>query len=350
MKNKIRMVSLVNNLWRLKMGLAKPIVLGLWITDKCNSHCVFCNIWKKGITDLNLSKFEEQLQKSKILKNINFFGITGGEPFLHKDVTKFVDVISKYTKPVQIRFGSNGFATDLITNKLKEICTNNKNIPINVKFSIDGMSETHNKLRGVMDGFSKTMRTIDNLKKLNFPNLSLSLSFTANSKNYKEIGDVLDIAEHKKIGFFYKPVMKAKVLESENISKDLFLTKEQLKYLKDKFHKRLFDFYDKKNFGERVVHKNYLRFLEQYYKNPARLFQCYACSASFHIDSNGNVYSCVQNKVIFGNIYKDKFDKIWKNQKTSKLRAVIKNSNCHCTCTGEMFPNILINKFPLGLI
>ena len=83
--------------------------------------------------------------------------------------------------------------------------------------------------------------------------------------------------------------MKAKALKSEDISNDLFLSKEQFKNIKDKFHRELFDFYDKRNFGEKLMHKNY-------------------------------------------------------------LRTKIKNSSCHYTCTSEMFSNILINKFPLGLI
>ncbi len=342
--NKLKELSLVTHLLQLRMGIIKPIALSLWITEKCNSRCVFCNIWKDGTMDLNPIKFQDQIQNSKILRNIKYFVITGGEPFLHKDITKFVDIISKFANPLQIRFASNGFATDLIIEKVKEMCINNKNILINIKFSIDGTRHTHDKLRNTECGFDKAMRTIDNLKKLSFPNLTLSLSFTANTRNYKEIGDVLAIAKQKEIGFFYKPVMKSKVLKSENISNDLFLSKKQFKYIKDNFHKELFNFYNKRSFSERLIHKSYLRFLEQYYEHPSRLFPCYACSASFHIDSKGNVYSCARYKFIFGNIYNEQFDKIWKSQIVLKLRTKIKSSNCYCTCTSEVFPNILMNK------
>ena len=337
---------LAKDILLLKYGHCNPLAVTIWVTEKCNSHCVFCDFWKKhSPVDLNFETFNTQLEKSKILKKIKFFGFTGGEPFLNNDIDLFVESIVKKANPIQIRFASNGLATNLIVRNLSAICESNPNTSINIKLSVDGTEKTHDRLRNTPGNFVKTMKTIEKLNKLEFPNLSIGLGFTASALNYKEINSVLNIAKEKKLGFFYKPVVNSKVIKS-NVEKNLFLDEDKINFIKKEAHANIVDYYSNLNFIDKIVHKKYLAYLETYYKEKKRETPCYACSASFHISAKGDVFPCIQRPIVVGNIYKKPFDDIWKSNKSYKIRKVIKTSDCHCTCSSEMFPNIVISSFP----
>jgi len=69
------------------MGLKKPLEIKLQITDSCNFNCDFCFNSQDSKTKGSISKDNAEKIISKVAEEgIKGLRITGGEPFLHKDL------------------------------------------------------------------------------------------------------------------------------------------------------------------------------------------------------------------------------------------------------------------------
>ena len=173
---RILFIKIKNNLNTIMNKKIRPIDATIAITYNCNSRCVMCNIWQ----------MEKQPQLPiDVFKNLSsslcYINISGGEPFLHSGLSEIIKTIKASSPKAQIIISSNGLATDLIINKMRELLKIDHNIGIRI--SIDGIGDMHDKIRG-MDGFyERAIKTIDGLKSLGIKNLGLS--FTILDRNVR---------------------------------------------------------------------------------------------------------------------------------------------------------------------
>src|SRR4030043_1193673 len=116
--------------------MTRPKEITLAVTYRCNSKCSMCNIWK--ITEFDDLPAEEYAKLPSSSLTIN---ITGGEPFLRKDLVEVIRQIHKAAPNSRIVISSNGFLTDRITQVLSEVRKFHPKIGIGV--SVDGIGEGH---------------------------------------------------------------------------------------------------------------------------------------------------------------------------------------------------------------
>lgn len=196
-----------------------PTLLQLCLTDNCQLKCKHCYFGEhRRLHELNveqtkiiLNKFFELRTYFKELgystdKQVSL-NISGGEPLLNKDISKIITLTTPKFK--HTKFMSNG----LIYNK--KICTllNMVSNGITYQISLDGMKESHEKIRGL----GTFIKTTDNIKRIkdDFPSMELLISFNANDINYK---DVIPLAEYVKelgvSGIFFDRYVKTNNLSS----------------------------------------------------------------------------------------------------------------------------------------
>lgn len=170
--------------------LPKDAVIG--VTYNCNSRCIMCDIWKMEPHEkLCVDDFKKL---PKTLRDIN---ISGGEPFLHKDIVDIVKTVHETVPNARIVISSNGFSTKLIETRITEIL---KYVPdVRVGISIDGLEEMHNRVRRIPDGFNKCMQTVDMLKRVGVKNIRLA--FTVTTMNVEDLPKVYDLARQKGVEF-----------------------------------------------------------------------------------------------------------------------------------------------------
>jgi len=151
-----------------------------------------CDIWKiKDSPELNPAEF---LKLPVSLRDIN---LSGGEPFLRKDILEIVQNINVAVPKARLVISSNGFATDLILKKMKEIL---EIMPqIGVAISIDGIGEMHNEIRGIPGGFDRAIATVKGLKEMGMTNLRLA--FTVMEKNVNHFSKVYDLSRELGVEF-----------------------------------------------------------------------------------------------------------------------------------------------------
>jgi Fe-coproporphyrin III synthase len=159
------------------------------VTYRCNSRCRMCNIWQMQDFSGELA-ITDMVKLPSSLQNIN---LSGGEPFLRMDLPEIVAAIKQQCPQVRITISSNGFATAIILDKMKEILKIDPEIT--VALSLDGVGLAHEAVRNIPGAFEKTIATLHGLKKLGVNNLRLA--FTIGDYNTAELKKVYELSRQE---------------------------------------------------------------------------------------------------------------------------------------------------------
>lgn len=156
------------------------------VTWRCNLNCAHCyNGGNQNVKDMDfklIKNIVETAYKYKI-RNIYF---SGGEPLLHKDFDKMLNLVFDYP---YINFGitTNGILLNKDIIKILERLTN-----VNVQVSLDGSTqEIYEQYRG--EGTFESF--ITNFKLLSDSKIRNKATRTAISKiNYKDVSNICNLA------------------------------------------------------------------------------------------------------------------------------------------------------------
>jgi len=322
------------------------------VTYVCNSRCKHCNIWnkykekpKEAKKELKLEEIEEIFEKSQYLKNLQAIDLTGGEPFIRKD---FIDLcgffIEKYPN-AGITIPTNAVNLDLITNKLEEIVKmyNPKNIYIAI--SLDGIGETHDKIRGIPGDYNHVLELIEIIKK-RLPTIKQAVSCTITPENYGDLLKVYKLSKKESIGFglqfaqisgsFYGNIetefeWNETKLDEVNKMINLIIKEYSMKQgILQKMMSCLFD-----------VNTCYLSHMVDFQRNPHMISRCYSGTHSFFMDPYGNIYPCIMLNKKIGNIRELDFDELWLSTEAQEIREFIKDKKCACWTSCETGPSLI---------
>jgi len=236
-----------------------------------------CNIWQikehEGEFDPN--------QLFSIPQNIKDINITGGEPFLRKDLVEIIKILAARNPKANIIISSNGFATNLIVHAIREIRRFKPDI--GVAISLDGIGQAHDMIRGIENGYVLALSTIDALKKEGITNLKIG--FTIGDYNIQELRKIYGLS--RELGV---ELTIAAVHSSENYfskknpiehKKEII---QELEWLKNKE-------LSSGNF-KRWARAYFTHGLIEFIKTGKRLLPDYSGRLSIFIDPQGIVYPC----------------------------------------------------------
>ena len=141
----------------------RPIrYMRLAVTDRCNLRCHYCMPAEgiKYVDRSDLMTYEEMLRMIRIGGDmgIHKVRITGGEPFLRKNLMGFLEEISRLKTIDSWHITTNGTLQHAFIPRLKEIGVGSINL------SLDSMNQERFHTITRRDDFSKVMETIDLLK------------------------------------------------------------------------------------------------------------------------------------------------------------------------------------------
>lgn len=141
--------------------------LRLAVTDRCNLRCFYC-MPERGIqfTDRDeLLTYEEmrRIVQFLVTMGIEKLRITGGEPFVRKDMMDFLAAMSKLKDLRKINITTNGTLTENLVPEFKKLRIHSVNLSLD---SID--RERFHKITR-RDELPTVMRTLDQLLKYDIP-------------------------------------------------------------------------------------------------------------------------------------------------------------------------------------
>ncbi len=137
--------------------------LRLAVTDRCNLRCFYC-MPEDGLQWLSrreLMTYEEMLQicMQLVKMGIEKIRITGGEPFVRKDIMQFLAALSKLEGLNELTITTNGVLTAPHVQELKKIGVKSVNLSLDTLDAGRFFNITRR------DEFSDVMKTLDELLK-----------------------------------------------------------------------------------------------------------------------------------------------------------------------------------------
>lgn len=336
-----------------RLGLApcpKPFVITFSITNKCNSKCKTCNIWCGNSSqefradELDLDELERSF---RTMPQFYYFNISGGEPFLRKDIVEIIKLAVKYLKPKVIHIPTNCLLGEIVVQKTREIleCIP-ENIEFTIKPSFDGIGEEHDSIRGVPGNFELLMRTYYELKNLKakHKNLTVGLGTIISKHNVQKIKEITKYADLLDPDTYINEIAenRSELLNcEEEITPGIDEYRSAVIYFKKK---------SKKSFLSKIIQAFRIVYYDltlQIITKKTQVIPCYSGVLNIHMTPSGYIWPCsiLGYSQIMGNLrdYDYNFSALWKSEPASKVRKYIKDKNCYCPMAGAAYVNMLVN-------
>ena len=314
----------------LNKPFVKPITVTLTLTSKCNLRCVMCDHWKlKNNEELNLEEIKNLIDQIAEW-GVEEIELSGGEPFMRKDVWEIISYAS--SKNVGMNITTNG---TLLTKECVERLLNSK---VNrLQISLDGIRGIQDEIRGVKGAYKKVMRTvrfINSMRKRKKSSIRINATTVVMQKNLPELVRLVRLT--KKAGFdsiTFQPVNDNNLTISKKKSFNPLRVKD-LQELDQQIDK-IVELRKKDDYIGNPV--SYLKSIKDYFRDEKlKKVKCYAGFVGAIITTQGRLWSCMGD---FGGLKKESIQKVWHSKEAKKIRSLIKK--CENPC---LYPCYLSHK------
>lgn len=169
--------------------------LYLFVTSTCNAKCNFCFYWDELNKHADMT-FAEIRHIAESLRGLRTLMISGGEPFIRKDLPEIVHAFAR-NGVHSISIPTNGTLKDRTVKMVKQMLEENPELYVSVGISLDDFAEQHNRIRQIRKCFEKALQTLRELQKLqkNYPNLRVTVSTVLSGYNHKRIDAFVDFVK-----------------------------------------------------------------------------------------------------------------------------------------------------------
>ncbi len=330
-------------------GNASPLYLIFFVTSRCNCRCAHCFYWKELNKHVKEELSPEEIKKiSESMEPLAFLALTGGEPFLRKDLPEIAKIFYENNAVRDFNIPTNGFSTVQIVESAKKIAADCQEAQIGIGISVDEVGKLHDRLRGAKGAFERAIKTFSQLKeaKKDFPNISVSFILNVNSFNQERLGEILSFLESKEPDFIFSTLTRGSPKDPNTANLDI------LQY--EKHYARLTKYNSGRLVSENAVVDALVRakialgaeIEAKTFKE--KKFQGIYCNASDKIGvlfPNGDVAPCELLGEKIGNIREFGYDfkALWNSWKNRELRKKIRGSKCFCTHECFLSSSILFN-------
>ena len=300
-----------------------PTDVSIITTYRCPMQCKMCNIWKHP-TDI---KREIQASELEMLPQLKFVNITGGEPFVRRDLAEIVEVC--FRKAPRVVISTSGYLVDDVL-QLAEKFPN-----IGIRVSIEGLSSINDDLRGRDGGFDRGLKTLMGLRRQGVKDIGFGI--TVSNNNSADMLELYELSKNLKMEFataayhnsYYFHKDDNVITNQEEVTSNFYELIDRL--LAEKNPKSWFRAFF--NLG-----------LINYIRGNRRLLPCEAGTVNFFIDPYGEVYPCngLEErywKESFGNIRNvQTFEDLWYGPQADKVRELVRTCPKNCWMVGTAAP------------
>jgi len=273
----------------LKGKLEKPKLKHIvWnITERCNSRCGSCDIWRQPAKGNDLT-FNEivKIFEDPGFKDLEEIILTGGEITLRKDLKEIVTYIDSLLPKVKFSLSTNALLPDVMLELVEHMLQ--QDIAFDVGVSIDAIGDMHDVIRGVAGNFAKVhdlVRGLNILRDRYDKNFHVAAGQTISMQTIDHIKAVKAYAHVHKLGYLPQLMELAPYYHnSDNIiyTNVLSIMGALRTYLKPSLH---------------------LELIEEFLFKGRLNFNCYALRSWIVLMNNGDVVPClVKSDLVIGNL------------------------------------------------
>ena len=259
------------------------------ITNKCNLNCTFCSEVKRKKEKITLENFEEIIKKINNYTDYIYLHVKG-EPLLHPEIDKILDIAEKYN--LKVNLTTNGTLFPNVVDKIKD-----KKALHKINFSLHSENNYKNYLENIFE----------NVKKLSTDTVVIYRLWTLNNNELDKKSQ--EIVE--KIKNFYnldeKTYKNLKTKNNIKISSTIYVDKDNEFTWPDNIENEL-----------------------------SPLGYCHALKTHIAILVDGTVVPCCLDSnasIPLGNIYDNTLEEIINNERYKNLQKSFQNRKpCESLC------------------
>jgi len=300
-----------------------PTDASIITTYRCQMRCKMCNIWENPSD----RKTEITPKDLEILPKLKFINVTGGEPFIRRDLADIVEVA--YSRAPRVVISTSGWHVERIIEMAERFPN------IGIRISIEGLSAKNDELRGRQSGFDRALKALLSLKEMGLKDIGFGI--TVSNNNSDDMLELYRLAQNLGLEFatatfhnsYYFHKDDNQITNDEPVIESFRLLMEKL--LRENSPKSWFRAF--MNLG-----------LINYIQGGRRMLPCEAGTANFFIEPNGDVYPCngLEDrywKETMGNIHEvSTFEELWYGEQAERVRGLVRTCPKNCWMTGTAAP------------
>ena len=337
-----------------------PLNLTYSITNKCNSRCQSCDIWKiypaekeRLADELSLEEIERVLRS--IGKRVYFFNISGGEPFLRRDIKDIIRIACEILDPAIVHVPTNALMPERVARMTDEILTGMRdwapNTKLTLKPSFDGVGEFHDWVRGVPGNYAKLERTLGLLKELRakHDHFRVGVGTVISTRNIDRLPEIIEQAERFEVDTYISEVAEERE-EMRNLDSGITPSAEAYGAAIGPFRQATLDRLRVASGMElltQAMRHEYYEITRRWLAERKQVIPCYAGITNAHISPYGEVWACaiLGDSKSLGNLRDFDFDfpALWRSEQAMTVRASIKRKECDCPLANQSYANMLLD-------
>lgn len=341
----MRLVNLARAIYRNQYNRVDlPRLLTYIVTFTCNARCIMCDSWKKpSPDDLTLDEIERIVKQ---LPPMDAVRLSGGEPFVRKDLLDIAHLIQRHLQPMMLHVTSNGFLTD----RLVDFCERReKDIPLHLLISVDGTEAKHNHVRGKTTAWSSVIKTLEALAPRR-QELNMRLAVNQTIVDAEGAEEYVKLREYlKPLGVHNHVVIAYESSATYSVNKDIDVAPEAGEFVPfgqmgRQDIERLLSEVEKDirhyPWLERQAKRYYIKGIRnrlaagESHPNP----KCVALNSHLRLFPNGDVPTCQFNSKAVGNLRRQSFQEVWYSLRANRQRDWVRAcSGCWAEC--EVLPS-----------
>lgn len=282
-----------------------------------------CNIWQtEEAEDLDAALL------ARLPDSLRYVNLSGGEPFMRKDLPELAAAVVKASPKAQIIISTNALVSG---KRVRETMARIREFSpgVGIAVSIDGMGETHDRIRGVKGVFDKAVALIEGLKEDGMTNLRIA--FTIVDENVKDYFEVYHLSRRLGIEF-----TSAVAQGSEHYFQGTGMRPAAEADIREQLDKVAASELST-NSPKRWVRAYFNRGLNLYAAGSGRPLACKAADDFFFLSPAGTIYPCNVMDLPLGNLRDASFSEIWNSETAVKARAEVADckKGCWMVCTAR---------------
>ncbi len=132
----------------------------LFVTSTCNSLCRTCFYWDELNQGRDLT-FEQLDRLSRTAPPFHKLWLSGGEPFLRRELAEIIELFYANNGMRHVNLPTNGLLPTKVEEVVTQVLERCPELTIDLNFSLDGLANTHDAIRGVPNNFEKTIAALE---------------------------------------------------------------------------------------------------------------------------------------------------------------------------------------------
>ena len=317
----------------------EPRFLIYQTTVRCNSKCRMCSIWQMEPGDeLTLEEFDRLLM-DPFLQGIRWVNLTGGEPFLRRDLPEMIGLLGERCPDLEIiAIPTNGFLPDRIEESVRRSLEllEGTDVLLSVTVSIDGVGEQHDEIRCIPGGFDKALDTLERLQAIESDRFETGVETVITALNVGSIRDIRAFFKERTDHVNITPAVVSDYYSNEETLGEAALKEEDVR--------SMLEFLDEIS-REEPAYAYYFAKVKDIHEKGRRTYPCLGLYSTLMLNATGDVFPCLMlagDEWRLGNVREKPLQDIWCSPGSREARRrLAREPYCQrCTNNCDIMANL----------